>query len=201
MTFMLPLETMLVCWPPLPIPINSLNQIIMILTLNIPSWLTNLVVAIREEDTAPGSIIIKHKKRDYIAPRVQLKRGFINFMKILYWVHSEGLALLNITSVYSLVQLIDVFASCISITSLVELVFEPVLLLLSLSHTVPILLYDIIETLNFIVVIVYFNACGDRLYIQLWCTAYLHTYNRLLNKGTIWCKKITPTFPPRINYF
>ena len=87
-------------------------------------------------------------------------------MKILYWVHSEGLALLNITSVYSLVQLIDVFASCISITSLVELVFEPVLLLPSLSHTVPILLYDIIETLNFIVVIGMEIGSTEELYVK-----------------------------------
>ena len=53
--FILPLENMLVCWPPLPIPHNFLSFILIILTLNIPSWVKNLSISVWKEDTAPSS--------------------------------------------------------------------------------------------------------------------------------------------------
>ena len=45
MLFLLPLDTLLVHLPPLPIPQNLLNQIMMILTLYIPSRATTLTMA------------------------------------------------------------------------------------------------------------------------------------------------------------
>ena len=67
MPFVLLTETLLLCWPLLPTLHNILNQIIIILTLNIPSWVTTLARAGRKEDTVTGFTIRKmlQKMRSY----------------------------------------------------------------------------------------------------------------------------------------
>ena len=62
MPFLLPMETMLLHWTTHPITHNLLNQIIMILTLYIRSWVTTLAVSWQEEDTASGSMMEKYFK-------------------------------------------------------------------------------------------------------------------------------------------
>ena len=56
-TFMLPMENLLVCWPPLPITRNFLYQIMMILKLNMLSLVTTLSVTGWKEDNASGSLM------------------------------------------------------------------------------------------------------------------------------------------------
>ena len=88
--FLLPLETMLVHWSPLPIPHNFLNQIMMIMTLTIPSWVTTLYMAGQKEDTAPGFMVEKYATKNLgsIAPHIKLTRELITVMDLSEWVHS-----------------------------------------------------------------------------------------------------------------
>ena len=51
-----------------------------------------------------------------------------------------------------------------------------------------------------IVAIVYLNACCDSHVRQIWCTDYLHAYDRIFKIGMIWCPYPHPLLT-RIDYF
>ena len=71
---------------------------------------------------------------------------------------------------------------------LLQLLFVLVLLLLYWSHNLTIFVYDLLENLNFIVVIVSLNATLSALfYTSILCTGYLHAYDRIF-----WCKTFYP---------
>ena len=92
--------------------------------------------------------IICNKNWGYITLRVLFIRGFITFMDLTEWSKISVLASLNIIIVQTFLKLIDVFSSLLSIPSPVELIFVIFLFLFSWSHTVPVLLTALIETLT-----------------------------------------------------
>ena len=82
--FLLPLETMLLCWPPLLITHNFLSFILMILKTNIPPWLATLSISVREKDTDPVSMMWWYATKHWgsIALCVHLTKGCINIMDL-----------------------------------------------------------------------------------------------------------------------
>ena len=90
-----------------------------------------------------------YKKWGFIAPLVLLKtRNFITVVSfpevIQRWVISSW----NINILWPFVQLVDVFASLLSFTSPVEIVFVLVFFLFHWSHPVPIPMSAMLEIVN-----------------------------------------------------
>ena len=86
--FMLPLETLLVCWPPLPFTHNFLNQIILIMILDIPSLVITLSMEGQKEDTAPCFMVEKD------ATKIEfLLIHMLNYQEdiLLSWTYQNGL--------------------------------------------------------------------------------------------------------------
>ena len=122
-------------------------------------------------------------KKSYISLCVHLTRRFTTVMELSYWFHIQLIDLFNITIIYSFVQSIDVFASLLSITSLVELVFALVFFLFFLSHTFPIVLSALIETFTLSFLIVSFNTCDNNSVRHMFCTGYIHAYIRFFKRA------------------
>ena len=87
---MLPLGTLLVCYPPLLTPHSLFSLFMMIMTPNVPSWVTTLVVVGGNYYTDPVSMIEKDAKKYLysIDPCVQLTIWFIIFIELSELVHS-----------------------------------------------------------------------------------------------------------------
>ena len=139
-----------------------------------------------------------HKTPGFIASHVLINTGnYLTFMYFTYVIQRWGLDSLNINTVGTFIQLIDVFTSLMSFTSPVELV-----LCLFSSYSIDHTLFQSLCLICLIfwsclVFIDFLNACyyPPVRYICLWCTGDIHTYNRHLNIGMIWCKiKLPPLF-------
>ena len=163
MPFMLPLETILVCWPPLLNPYNFLSQIMTMMTLNIPSWATSLAVAGKKRGYCSrfhdGKLFFK--KIVYIAPSSINKR--------VYYCHGPNRMVSQLRNsfiehpiVYHFVLKIYVSASLLSIISLVGPFF---LHFFSYWFFYPTLFQSFIlicsKLTTCIVVIFFLNACHD----------------------------------------
>ena len=107
-------------------------------------------------------------------------RRFINLMDLLDLSHIQGIYSFKINIVCTFVKSIDVFASLLSITLPVELVFclfYPCSFYSTMSQYFCMLFLKI----NFcLVVTILLNECDQSPFRRLYFSDYLHGYNRLL---------------------
>ena len=73
------------------------------------------------------------------------------------------------------------------------------------SYVLDIILFQyfymiLLKPSSSIVFIVCYNVCDDIHAINICCTDYLHSYNRLFKMGIISCKNKHPPFLPLMNY-
>ena len=131
---------MLVSWTPLPIPNNFLKQITIILTLNIPSWVTTLDVAGREDDTAPCFMTENIITKSYccvckINKQVDCCHGPVRFCSKLRTCFIEHYHFKSICSVGLCVLLLSLhYFMCWTFFALVFILFN-------WSRNVPIILF------------------------------------------------------------
>ena len=151
----------------------------MILTIATPHIKTSLTVEGWKKHTAIRNVMEKYaKKQVSIAQRGLVKTStFITVVDFSDMIHRWELASWNINIVWPSVQLVGVFDSIPHFSLPVEIVFVLVFFLFRWSLFVPILTSALLEMFHFF----YWHSP----FIQLICTDFLHTHNRLLKKSII----------------
>ena len=174
---MLPLKILLVLWSSLLI--HQIYFLLMVLILSI--WWRNICLwnVGCTDDTVVGNMIKKYatKRQGYIAPRALIRRRyFIIVVGFPGLVQRQGLAswninilchhffswLLCLSPFHTLLYLLNLFCACFLHVSLITTCF---------------------------VFVDFLNSCDDSPVRQLRCTGHIHSYDRQLKKGVIWCKK------------
>ena len=120
------------------------------------------------------------------------KINFSTVMGFLRLVQQQGLASwnVNIPCHNFLVDFCFFLPSILYLFTFSFFLFSSCSINHSLKYIICLLWLNI---LSYVVFVEYLNACDDRPFIQLSCSVYIHSYNGLLKKGMIWCKK-TPHF-------
>ena len=97
MPSILPLETLLLIWPPLMILHKYFSYLLMILTLPMPLRNMIIIVTVRKEDNALGNMTKKsYKNMIFIAPHALIKtRNFINIMGFPWLIQRRWISSCN----------------------------------------------------------------------------------------------------------